>query len=159
MQSRGLNLQKSSRSGPVSQNDITYPRPLHKWLFIWSYANSCLCCTWNMTCSKDEYMISVCLPQLWESYKRCPGRGSDQGKGWSSIWLASCFLPRPATCRGKVTLISKAGYLVQIQLSQVLDSSGSREHLSLSLSWVQNLIKALFKGVGVCGMEVMRNEA
>lgn len=40
MQSRGLNLQKGSRSGPVSQNDITYPRPLHKVLFIWSYANS-----------------------------------------------------------------------------------------------------------------------
>ena len=63
------------------------------------------------------YDGAVILLWFWESCRRCPGRGSDQGKGCSSIWLALYCRPRPATCRGKVLLISKAGYLVWIQLS------------------------------------------
>lgn len=144
------------RIKPEEEQQIT--TGLSKWLptleassqitfQLFSHTNSVIA-----TCIKDEYMIALCLcVWLWESCRRCTGRGSDQGKGCSSIWLALCCLPKPATCRGKALPISKAGYWSESSCHWVSSSSGPREHLSLSLNWIQSLIKALFKGVRMVG--------
>lgn len=155
MQSRGLKQKKSSRARSVSHNDITHCRPLHKSLFVRSYANAFIAshatrCTARMNapspcvCSdsgkvaggvlaRDQTKVKAVLPSDWP-HVACQGRLPAEEK--------FCWYQRQVTWS-------------ESSCHRVSSPSGPREHLSLSLNSIQSLIKAFFRGEGVVGM--MRN--
>lgn len=91
-------------------------------------------------------MAKLSLVWLRESCTGSPGKWSD----WvcSSIWLSSCCLPRQLPAEERFCSYQRQVTCLESSCHQVSSQSGSREHLSPSLNWLQHLIKALLRDEG-----------
>lgn len=96
--------------------------------------------SWNVR------MATFGLVRLWESLAGSPGKWSD----WvcSSIWLSYWCLPRLLPAEERFCSYQRRVTCLRSSCHQVSSQSGPREHLSPSLNWLQDLIKALLRDEG-----------
>lgn len=97
-------------------------------------------CTARMTVwsHHDTGREMGCLPAEDQTQVKAP-----------SFWLSSCCLPRLQPGEERLCSNQRRGTCSESSCHRVSPPSGPREHLSLSLNWVRNLIKNLFRDEGI----------